>query len=84
MKVTIALRDDDLYRAIRIRAAESDRQIRDIVEEALAAWLEREEDREDVSASRVALAEYEELGGAHADRHFGRLVAEGRVRYETD
>ena len=56
MKVTIALRDDALYRAVRIRAAESGRQIRDVVEEALREWLERREDVEDLALGREALA----------------------------
>ena len=43
MKVTISFRDDALYRAVRVRAAEEGRQIRDIVEEALMAWLDARE-----------------------------------------
>lgn len=84
MKVTVAFTDDELYRAIRIRAAQSNRQIRDIVEEALRAWLESHEDAEDTTASRDALAEYADVGGADADRYFARLVAEGRVAYDAD
>ncbi|MBA2487897.1 MAG: DUF2191 domain-containing protein [Chloroflexi bacterium] len=84
MKVTIALRDEALYRAVRVRAAESGRQIRDIVEEALATWLEAQEEREDLEGSRAALTEYEDLGGVDADRYFQRLVAEGRVAYDRD
>jgi plasmid stability protein len=83
MKVTIAFSNPDLYRAVRVRAAQTDRQIRDIVEEALAAWLEAQEDAEDVAASEAALVEYRAAGGVDADRHFARLVAEGRVEYET-
>lgn len=84
MKVTIALSDDSLYRAVRVRAAQDGRQIRDIVEEALRAWLDAQEDAEDAAASQTALAEYEEAGGVDADRYFERLVAEGRVTYERD
>lgn len=83
MKVTIALRDDALYRAVRIRAAESGRQIRDVVEEALGEWLERQEDAEDVAAAGEALAEYDADGGEAADAFFDRMVAEGRVTYEA-
>jgi plasmid stability protein len=82
MKVTIALTDDDLYRAVRVRAAQSGRQIRGIVEEALRAWLEAQEDADDAAASRDALTEYEQAGGVDADRYFERLVAEGRVTYD--
>lgn len=82
MKVTVAFRDDALYRAIRVRAASEGRQVRDIVEEALTAWLEAREDAEDVAGSRDALAEYEQAGGIDADAFFRRMVADGRVAYE--
>jgi plasmid stability protein len=83
MKVTIAFRDDALYRAARIRAAESGRQVRDVIEEALREWLERQEDAEDVVQAGEALAEYDAHGGEEADAFFRRMVAEGRVTYET-
>jgi plasmid stability protein len=81
MKVTIAFRDDELYRAVRVRAAQSGRQIRDIVEEALEAWLEAREDEEDTLASIDAL---KEEGTVEANQFFQRLVAEGRVEYGSD
>lgn len=81
MKATIAFSDDQLYRAIRVRAAQSGRQIRDIVEEALQAWLEAREDEEDVAASVEALAEYEAVGGVDAETFFRKMVADGRVGY---
>jgi plasmid stability protein len=84
MKVTVAFSDPELYRTIRVRAAQNDRQIRDIIEEALRDWLEAHEDAEDAVASRDALAEYEQAGGVDADAYFARLVAEGRVSYDTD
>lgn len=84
MKVTIALRDEALYRAVRIRAVESGRQIRDVIEEALREWLERQEDAEDRDLAREALAEYDADGGEDADAFFRRMVAEGRVAYEAD
>jgi len=83
MKVTIAFSDDQLYQAVRVRAVQSGRQIRDIVQEALERWLQEQEDAEDVSASMEALTEYDEAGGAEADRYFQRLVVERRVEYET-
>lgn len=82
MKVTVAFRDDSLYRAVRVRAAEEGRHIRDIIEEALAAWLETREDAEDAAASRVALEEHEREGGTDADAFFRRMVAEERVTYD--
>ena len=81
MKVTIALTNDELYRAVRVRAAQTGRQIRDIVEEALEMWLTAREDEEDTSESVEALAEYEKVGGVDADAYFRRMVAEGRVEY---
>lgn len=84
MKVTVAFRDDSIYRAIRIRAAADGRKVRDIVEEALAAWLEDREDAEDVVASSAAITEYERDGGPDADAFFRRLVAEGRVAYDGE
>ncbi|HEY5519032.1 MAG TPA: hypothetical protein VIK08_00090 [Candidatus Limnocylindrales bacterium] len=83
MKVTISFRDDELYRAIRVRAAQSGRQIRDIVEDALEMWLTAQEDAEDVAAARDALAEYDAVGGVDAETYFQRMVAEGRVEYDT-
>ena len=39
MKVTIDV-DADIYRGIKVEAARTDRSVRDVVDEALAAWLE--------------------------------------------
>ena len=79
MKVTISFSDDDLYRAVRVRAAQSGRQIRDVVEEALDLWLTGQEDAEDIAASRDALAEPGEDIDAH--EYFQKMVAEGRAHY---
>jgi len=84
MKVTVSFSDPELYRAVRVRAAQADRQIRDIIEEALRAWLEAQEDAEDIATSRDALNEYESAGGLEADTYFARMVAEGRLTYERD
>jgi hypothetical protein len=81
MKVTIAFANDELYRQVKVRAAASGRQIRDIVEEALVFWLEQAEDVEDRRAAEEALAEYELVGGVDADAYFKRMVSEGRVEY---
>ena len=64
VKVTIAFSDDRLYQAVRVRAVQSGRQIRDIVQEALEDWLQDQEDAEDLSASVEALTEYDEAGGS--------------------
>lgn len=81
MKVTIALRDDELYRAVKVRAAQSGRQIRDIVEDALEMWLTAEEDAEDIRDAAEAQKEYDEVGGIDAEEYFRTMVAERRVEY---
>ena len=83
MKVTVAFSNDELYRAIRVRAAQSGRQIRDIVEEAIEMWLTAQEDAEDIAAAKQALAEYDEVGGIDAEEFFRHMVAEGRIDYGT-
>jgi len=82
MKVTISFADDELYRAVRVRAVQSGRQVRDLIEEALEMWLTAQEDAEDVVAAEAALAEYDATGGMTAEEYFGKLVAEGRAGYE--
>jgi plasmid stability protein len=83
MKVTIDL-DPDLYRAVKVEAARSDRSVRELVDAALAAWLEAEETREDVESAREALAEYRRDGGESAEAFFGKLAAETKATYDTD
>jgi plasmid stability protein len=80
MKVTIDL-DADVYRAVKVEAARTDRSIRDIVDEALEAWLEAEEAREDRRSADAALDEYRRDGGVAAEAFFGSLAAETRATY---
>ena len=80
MKVTIDL-DPDLYRAVKVEAARADRSVREIVDEALAAWLERLEDAEDAAAAIEALTEYERDGGVAAAEFFRAHAAETRAAY---
>jgi predicted transcriptional regulator len=82
MKVTIDL-DSELYRAVKVEAARADRSVREIVEEALAAWLERLEDAEDAAAAIEALAEYQRDGGIAADEFFRAHAAETRAAYRS-
>lgn len=81
MKVTIDL-DPDLYRAIKVEAARSDRSVREVVDAALAAWLEAEETREDVESAQAALEEYRRDGGESAEMYFGKLAAEAKATYD--
>ena len=80
MKVTIDL-DSELYRAVKVEAARADRSVREIVDEALAAWLERFEEAEDVTAAAEALADYQRDGGVAADEFFRVHAAETRAAY---
>ena len=81
MKVTIDL-DPDLYRAVKVEAARSDRSVREVVDAALAAWLEAEETREDAKSAPEALEEYRRDGGVAAETFFGKLAAEARATYD--
>lgn len=83
MKVTIDL-PDELYRAIKVEAARSDRSVRDVVDEALEAWLTATEDAEDRASAEAALAEYKRDGGEAAESVFGSLAAETKATYDPD
>lgn len=83
MKVTIDL-DSDLYRGIKVEAARTDRSVREIVDEALAAWLDAVESAEDRVSAEAALVEYRRDGGQAAESFFGTLAAETRATYESD
>lgn len=82
MKVTFDL-DKDLYRAVKVEAARKDRSVREIVEEALTAWLEATEEAEDRASATAALDEYRRDGGEAAAAWFDRLAAEARATYGT-
>jgi predicted transcriptional regulator len=83
VKVTIDL-DSELYRAVKVEAARTDRNVRDIVDEALEAWLDAAETREDRESADSALAEYRRDGGEAAESFFGSLAAETRSTYGPD
>lgn len=83
MKVTIDL-DAERYRAIKVEAARTDRSVRDIVDEALEAWLDSAEVREDVASAEAALAEYQRDGGESAESVFVTLAAETKATYGSD
>lgn len=81
MKVTIDI-DPDVYRAVKVEAARSDRSVRDVVDAALSAWLEAEETREDIESAQAALEEYQRDGGESAEAFFGKLAAETKATYD--
>ena len=81
MKATFDI-DQDLYRAVKVEAARSDRSVREVVEEALEVWLARTEEAEDRDSAQAALTEYEKDGGEAAEAWFGRVAAETKATYE--
>ena len=83
MKVTIDL-DAELYRAIKVEAARTDRSVREIVDEALEAWISATEASEDRASAEAALVEYRRDGGASAESFFGSLAAETKATYGPD
>lgn len=80
MKATFDI-DQDLYRALKVEAARMDRSVRDVVAEALEAWLARTEEAEDRESAEAALAEYQRDGGESAEAWFGRAAAETKSTY---
>jgi hypothetical protein len=83
MKVTIDV-SAELYRAVKVEAARSDRSVREIVDEALEAWLDSAEADEDRASAEAALVEYRRDGGEAADAFFGSLAAETKATYGSD
>jgi plasmid stability protein len=83
MKATFDI-DQELYRAVKVEAARADRSVRDVIEEALRAWLEGAEEAEDRASAADALAEYRRDGGAAAEAWFGQIAAETRTTYGSD
>jgi len=81
--VTIDL-SGDVYRAVKVEAARSDRSIRDVVNEALEAWLAAAEEDEDRASAEAALAEYRRDGGEAAESFFNSLAAETKATYGSE
>jgi hypothetical protein len=82
VKITVDL-DPDLYRAVKVEAAREDRSVRDVLAEAIVAWLERVEAEEDAASAEAALEEYRREGGVVAAEYFEHLAAETRARYDS-
>lgn len=82
MKITVDL-DPDLYRAVKVEAARTDRSVRDVLADAIGSWLVRREDEEDRASAGEALLEYERDGGVAAAEFFEHLAAEARATYGT-
>ncbi|MFV2063848.1 MAG: hypothetical protein ACC726_10105 [Chloroflexota bacterium] len=82
MKVTVDL-EPDLYRSLKVEAARADRSVRDVIAEAIDAWLARNEDEEDRASAQGALDEYGRAGGTSAAEYFRHLAAEAQATYGT-
>jgi len=82
MKVTVDL-DQELYRSVKVEAARADRSVREILEEALTAWLDAAEEAEDRASADAAMAEYRRDGGEAAEAWFGSLAAETKATYSA-
>ena len=80
MKVTLDL-DPSLYRSLKVEAARADRSVRDVVADAIAAWLDSQEEAEDRASAADALAEYQRDGGTSAAAYFEHLAADARAEY---
>lgn len=83
MKATFDI-DADLYRSIKVESARLDRSVREVVEEALEAWLAKAEEAEDRASAQAALTEYQRDGGAAAEAWFAERAAETRAVYAPD
>jgi plasmid stability protein len=83
MKVTVDL-DQELYRAVKVEAARADRSVRDVLADAISAWLERVESDEDRASAEEALLEYRRDGGVAAADFFEHLAAGARATYGTE
>ncbi len=56
-RVTLVVEDEDLYTAVKVQAVKQHRTLREVIHEAMAQWLEAQEDAEDLALHREALAE---------------------------
>jgi hypothetical protein len=83
MKITVDL-DQELYRAVKVEAARADRSVREVLADAITAWLERVETDEDRASAEEALLEYRRDGGVAAADFFEHLAAEARATYGTE
>lgn len=62
-KVTVVFEDNDLYTAVKVQAAKMGRPLKEVVADALEAWVEAQEELEDLADYDAAMSEYEAKGG---------------------
>ncbi|MDP6453488.1 MAG: hypothetical protein QF898_09290 [SAR202 cluster bacterium] len=78
-RMTVVFDDEELYRAVKIEAARSGRHAKDIIAEAVRAWLEVLEDRELGPEIDAAIEEWEREGGIKAEELFSQLRSEAQT-----
>ena len=83
MKVTFDV-DPDLYTAVKVEAVRAGRSVREVLDEALTAWIERAEDAEDLASADAAIEEYRRDGGESAGEFFAKLAAETKAAYGSE
>jgi hypothetical protein len=83
MKVTIDV-DGELYTAVKVEAARAGRSVREVVDEALTAWIERVEDEEDLASADAAMEEYRRDGGISVEEFYAELAAETKASYGSE
>jgi len=73
-KVTVDIKDESLYQAVRAAATKTERSVQDIVAEALEHWLaDADMDERDGAEIEAARSEWREKGGIEAHEFFQRL-----------
>ena len=73
-KVTVDLKDESLYQAVRAAATKTERSVQDIVAEALEHWLaDADMDEQDQAEIEAARREWRDKGGIEAHEFFQRL-----------
>jgi hypothetical protein len=74
-RMTVVFHDEGLYTDLKVQAVKRHTTASDIVAEALAGWLEIQEDLEMAPRIDKAMAEYRAKGGAPASRVMRTLNA---------
>ena len=82
-RMTIIFDDDALHRALKVEAARQDRQLKDIVTEAVRDWLENQEDTDLLPIIEAARTEWQERGGIEAAEFFRTPIEERLVTDAT-
>jgi plasmid stability protein len=83
VKTTLDL-DEDLYGAVKVEAARIGRSVREVIEDALEAWLVRAEGDVDRESTTVALEEHGRDGGVSAESWYATLDAASKSTNASD